>query len=171
MTDAKEARYTLAGRHANRSSADSFFEQVLSESYSTWDDAETLSELSYEEYFEATMADGALYNSPGFEDLLIASDEKEEAEALFQRVNARCYIAHLEESAAEEGDLHVVQTDGLGHSSGYPYLIASFDDEEAAERFCGALEMEYDDNSYSIYKIEGDSVFDYYTGQPVDYDA
>jgi hypothetical protein len=174
MQDLINPKYDLTDR-ADHRNAGLYFEDVLLASYNAWDDPEALSQLKYDEYFEPTMdEDGALYDNTSLDpaQLRISADDYYEAEALFARVNARMYIAHLEKrgnpNLRGEDTLHVLVTDGLRHESRYPKHFTAFapEQEVTAEKLASALDAEYDDKSYTLARQQADGTLaDVYTPQ------
>lgn len=166
MTTAKEAKYDLTD-YSDRRKAEAYLEEILSESYATWDNPETLREIDFESYFEPYLFDGGLYNSPAAEDLRISADQRNEAEEIFDRLKRSLWRDYLREKADEDGTLHVVRATTSLDDSRVPRLEATFqqDNSEAAEELAAAFEQEYSpDYSFTIWKEREDgSLVDYYT--------
>lgn len=169
-------KYSLTGRHSDHEKVRAFFAEALRESYTTWDDPEAVSELGYDEYFEATMDGKALYGSAELypATLLISEDDFGEAEALFARTNASVWIERLRETGDEDlrgpGTLHVLETGGLSHESRYPKRVTSFSSEntETAEKLTGALSLEYDDKRFTLAEEKADGTLEcVYSGHTV----
>lgn len=70
---ARGARFRLAFRD-EREEYRAWLRQVLSESAATWDPPSQLEDLPFEEYFEPYLAEGFLFNSTSYEDVIVAVD-------------------------------------------------------------------------------------------------